>query len=256
MCNVDFDFVQEQPRLVNTPLKTVLCQARFPAQIGFGETQLRPVQRRLADNYPRAEIAQLNELRLDAVGVTPMNMEQVFHFRDAAGAWTVTITRSFVSLETTAYENFPDFIRRWHFLMSVVADELDLDRQERIGLRYVNQVPLVGEPTAAALSSLLKPEIVGMVGAHPSTERLLSSMQELRFARDRGACTVRHGLIPRDDAASDYVVDLDLYDDQPGELDVDAQARLLAEFNHQAFDLFRWFWQPEQWEAFSPEESS
>jgi uncharacterized protein (TIGR04255 family) len=252
VCNVDFDFVKEQPRLLESPLKTVICQVRFPAQIGFSESHVRPVQRRLARDYPRAEVAHLSEVRVDAVGVTPLSNEQVFHLRDPVASWTVTITRAFLSLETTAYVDFPDFIRRWYAVMSVVAEELDLDRQERIGLRYINEISVESEPTPEVLRSILRSEVVGIVGAHPATERLITSMNELRFAEDRGACAVRHGL-RRESEKTVYVVDLDLYDDVPGELDVDGQAKLLGSFNHRAFQLFQWLVSSEQFERFRPE---
>jgi uncharacterized protein (TIGR04255 family) len=253
VCNVDFDFVKEQPRLLEAPLKTVLCQVRYPAQIGFSEAQVRPIQRRLAGEYPRAEVGQLSEVRLDAVGVTPLGSEHVFHFRDVAASWTVTITRAFLSLETTAYTNFRDFLERWHAILGIVADALDVDRQERIGLRYVNEVPVQGEPTPGVLRTMLRSEVVGIVGAHPATERLLTSMHELRCAEDQGACALRHGLL-RQPLSNVYVVDLDLYDEVPGELDVERQAKLLASFNHRAFDLFRWLWLPEQFKKFKPED--
>lgn len=253
MCNVDFDFVKEQPQLLQSPLKTVLCQVRFPTQIGFSEDHVRPIQRRLAARYPRAEVGQLAELRVDAVGVTPVSNEPVFHLRDASATWTVTITRSFLSLETTAYIDFLDFLRRWHPVMEIVADELGLDRQERIGLRYINEVAIDGEPTVTLLRSMLKPEVVGIVGANPATERLLSSMHELRFAQDRGICTLRHGVLQQEPGVA-LVVDLDAYDDTPVELDIERQARLLAMFNHRVFDIFRWVWQPEFFRRFEPKE--
>lgn len=253
VCNVDFDFVQEQPRLRESPLKTVLAQMRFPAQIGFGEGLARPIQRKLASQYPRAEIGTVAEVRLDATGVAPLATEPIFHLRDADGAWTVALSRSFISLETEAYVDFADFIRRWFDIVSVVADHLEIDRQERIGLRYVNELRMQPEPSVDELGALLRPELVGIVGAHPSTQRLRGSMQELRFAVDGGTGVLRHGLIPRERDAA-YVVDLDFYDDMPSSLDAAAQARLMGRFNHQMFDLFRWLWKPEQFAKFAPEE--
>ena len=151
MCNVDLDFIKAQPRLESSPLKTVICQVRYPTQLGFSDSRLRPVQRALAASYPRVEVAQLNEVRVDASGITPLATEDVFHLRDDSSTWTIAISRTFLSLETSSYADFPDFLRRWHVIVSVVADELDLERQERIGLRYVNEVPIARQPTASEL---------------------------------------------------------------------------------------------------------
>ena len=108
-------------------------------------------------------------------------------------------------------------------------------------------------PQPQNFKDTLNEAAVGMVGQHATTQNLVSSMQELRFAQDQGTCTVRHGLIPRQDDAV-YVLDLDLYDDAGVEFDVDLQARLLASFNHRAFELFQWFWTPEQFTKFKPKD--
>jgi uncharacterized protein (TIGR04255 family) len=254
VCNVAFEFVKRQPVLENSPLTLVICQLRFPRLIGLGESDLRPVQRGLAHDYPVVDVGRIAEFGVGPEGISATgDVEPLFHFRDEARAWTVTVTPSSLSLETTAYTDFTDFVSRWHATADLVAEALGIERQDRIGLRYVDELDCPPEPTPEDIGRVVRPELVGVIGAHPRTGRLISSMQELRFAQDRGVCTLRHGLVRRDGGAV-YVLDYDFYDDQSQALDIDAQVRLLADFNHGGYELFAWSVPPEHFATFKPTE--
>jgi uncharacterized protein (TIGR04255 family) len=254
VCNVGFEFVKQQPVLENPPLKLVICQLRFPRLIGLGEADLRPVQRGLARDYPLPEVGRMAEFGIGPQGIGPTgDVEPLFHFRDETRAWTVTVTPASLSLETTAYVDFTDFVSRWHTIADLMIGTLGIQRQDRIGLRYVDELECPPDPKPEDIARVVRAELVGVIGAHSRTGRLVSSMSELRFTQDRGVCTVRHGLVRRDAEAA-YVLDYDFYDDQPQALDLDAQVRLLADFNHGAYELFAWSVQPEHFATFKPKE--
>jgi uncharacterized protein (TIGR04255 family) len=254
VCNVAFEFVRQQPVLEDSPLTLVICQLRFPRLIGLGESDLRPVQRGLAREYPVVDVGRVAEFGVGPQGISPTgDVEPLFHFRDETRAWTVTVTPTSLSLETTAYADFTDFVSRWHAVVGLVAENLGIERQDRIGLRYVDELGCPPDPAPEDVARVVRAELVGVIGAHPRTSRLMSSMQELRFAQDRGVCTLRHGLVRRDGGAT-YVLDYDFYDDQPEALDLDAQVRLLADFNHGTYELFVWSVPPEHFATFKPRE--
>jgi uncharacterized protein (TIGR04255 family) len=249
------EFVKRQPVLENSPLKIVICQMRYPRQIGIGESDLRPVQRALANDYPTARVGQAAELVVTPSGVVPAgDPEPVFQFVSADGGWTVTVGHDSLSLEATTYVDFTDFVTRWYAVVTIVTEAFDLARQERIGLRYLNELPCRIPLTASELRQLVRPELVGVLGAHPRAHKLVSSSNEMRFAQDRGVCTLRHGLIQRPDGDAVYLLDMDFYDDVPVPVDLDQQIRLLADFAHGAFDVFRWSIEPEHFATFKPQE--
>lgn len=256
VCNVEFEFVKQQPILKNSPLRLVICQLRFPRVIGLGESDVRPIQRGLADEYPAAEVGRLAEFGIGPQGISPTGeVDPVFNFRDETQAWTVSLSSAALSLETTAYVDFTDFITRWHALADLVTGSIGVERQDRIGLRYVDELGVGPDPHPDDIARVVRPELVGVVGAHPRTARLVNSMSELRFAQDRGACTLRHGLVRRDGEGA-YVLDYDFYDDAAQVLDLDAQIRCLAEFNHGAYELFAWSVPPDHFATFEPEEAA
>jgi uncharacterized protein (TIGR04255 family) len=252
---VDLDFVKRQPVLENSPLKIVICQMRYPRQIGVGEADVRPVQRALAHEYPTARVGRAAELIVTPAGVAPAGEpDPVFQFLSVDENWTVTVGRESLSLETTAYIDFTDFVKRWYTIMSAVTEAFDLTRQDRIGLRYLNEMPSPTPLVAADLTRIVRPELVGPLGATQRTEQLISSSNELRFAQDRGVCTMRHGLVQRPDNSSAYLLDMDFYDDVGTELDIEQQIRLLADFSHGAFEVFRWSIEPDHFATFRPKE--
>jgi uncharacterized protein (TIGR04255 family) len=259
VCNVDWEFVTRHPRLENPPLTVVICQMRFPRQIGIDERELRPVQKTLAADYPNTKIARTAELALTPTGISAMGEpDQAFQFASDDGAWTVTVGPDAMSLETTAYLDVLDFLKRWHRIATAVVDALDIERQTRIGLRYVNEMSLQSSSplTADDLRAWVRPVLFGVVGAHARTGRLVSSSNELRFAQDPGVCTLRHGLVQRDDATAAYVLDMDFYDDVPAPVDLDAQARVLADFAHGAYEIFEWALDPAYLEKLGPKEET
>lgn len=252
---MNFDFVKHQPVLKRSPLTLVICQMRFPRQVGLSESDMRPIQRALAADYPAVQVGQSASFVLGPSGVAPASgSEPIFHFRSEDEAWTLTITSSSASLETSAYHDFSDFLRRWIETAGVVLDALQVRRQDRIGLRYVNELPCPLRPGRAQLAELVRSELLGVVGEHELTATLVESMQELRFARPQGGCTLRHGLVARSDTQGSYVLDFDSYDDTAQAFDFDAQKRLLADFNHQTYSLFSWSIPRERFMTFEPEE--
>lgn len=221
----------------------------------MAEANVRPIQRAFAERYPVSSVGRSAGIVISATGVAPAGeSEPVYQFMSDDRAWTVTLTPDSASLETTAYVDFMDFATRWHELLSVIIDVLDITRQDRIGLRYVNQMPVPVEATPDDLRRVVRAELVGAVGAHERTQRLVSSMHELRFAQDDGVCTLRHGVVPNENSERVYVLDLDFYDDRPRKLVLDQNLQQLAEFNHGAFELFRWAIPEELFASFDPEE--
>jgi len=246
------------PKLRRAPLRVALCQLRFPIRLGFGDLDVRPIQDEISSRYPRTdrEVQQLFQ-------ITPERVEQmqtpemVYRLRSEEGEWIVTMTSSFVTLETTKYSRFHEFLERWIEILDTTTRHLGLERQERLGLRYVNELAV---PEAASVTSALqlviRPELLGLIGAEPLIEEPISSLQEFRFRHKSGMATLRHGLQRNDRDEAVYLVDIDVYDDAPRPLDREEQLSSLKQFNKTAYDLFRSSVTEEQFRSFEPEEEA
>jgi len=246
--------VEEQPVLSNSPLTEVICQVRFQEILGLSETEVRPIQKAMADLYPLVEREEGQELSISPLGLQPTGKTKTtFRFRDVEKMWTVTLAPEMLSLETNAYLDFKDFASRWIRIIESVVAELEIQMQDRLGLRYVNQLACPAEPSPEDLRQLVRTELIGIVGAEPRTSRLLSSLQEARFVQDDGICTLRHGLVD-EDGGKTYVLDFDYYDEERKKMDLEAQLRSLIAFNHGVYELFSSAVTEETMRSFEPKE--
>lgn len=252
MCNVAS--MTTNPVLKHPPLKMVICQLRFPSVLGLTDADVRPLQVELEDEYPnhRADTAQQLEIK------APGNMElgeteRIYRFADEADEWAVTFGKSALSLQTTAFTTFADYATRWERLIRYVAAQFNIGRQERLGLRFVNQVPL---PSADAegLRATLAGGLVGIVGETELTQELIQAMQEMRFKQTNGSTTIRHGLVPENDGPTPYVLDFDYYDDAPKHLELDEQMQRLRDYNDAMYVLLKTLVTQATFASFEPEE--
>lgn len=250
-------YVVEQPVLERPPLKFVVCQMRFPQILGLAGDDVRPIQRGIAGEFPNVEVDEAEAMAPTVEGLTPTGKRRAtYRFESSDELWAVVLTPTSLALETFAYEGFRGFVERWRRVISIVAEELGIESQERLGLRYVNELECPREPTPADLRALVREELVGIVGGHdPRTMRLVRSLQEARFAQDDGVLAIRHGFVHwTEDESHGYALDFDYYSDDAHRFDLDAQLRQLATFNHGIYELFEWSIPPETFKSFEPRE--
>jgi uncharacterized protein (TIGR04255 family) len=258
MCNMvlDFDHVghPQQPLLRKAPLVLTACQLRFPLVLGFSDELVRPLQVELGADYPDVEIQALQQVQFGPVGITVTgDAQRMFRFHSHRKDWVVTVAPNALSLETTAYKGFRDFVGRWQQVAAACVKALDLEHQERIGLRYVNELAAPEQATHEDLLSLVRKDLLGPIGAHPATTRVFKAWQELRFTQDAGALTLQHGYAQRPPKGWAYVLDFDHYDDEGKAIDLESQVNGLAQFNHRTYELFAWAVNEELFESFEPE---
>jgi uncharacterized protein (TIGR04255 family) len=243
-----------QPLLKRTPLALVVCQLRFPLVLGFSDELVRPLQVALASEFPDVEVQDLQQVQFGAEGITVTGQHQrLYRFRTHETDWVVSVGASALSLETTAYQGFHDFIGRWERIAEAAIGTLDLRHQERLGLRYVNELPAPEGATRDDLVALVREELVGPVGAHARTQQLLKAWQELRFQQDDGVCTMQHGYAQRAENGWAYVLDFDYYDEHGKPIELETQMRGLAEFNHHTYELFEWAVNEHLFASFEPQ---
>jgi uncharacterized protein (TIGR04255 family) len=243
-----------QPLLKRAPLVLAVCQLRFPLVLGFSDELVRPLQMALASDFPDVEVQDLQQVEFGADGITVTGQHQrLYRFQTHAKDWVLSVGPTALALETTAYEGFDDLITRWECVARAAIETLKLGHQERLGLRYVNELSAPADATREDLLALVREELVGPIGTHERTGQLLKSWQELRFAQDDGSCTMQHGYAQRPQNGWAYVLDFDYYDDRGTTIELETQMRVLAQFNHRTFELFQWAVNEQQFSAFEPE---
>ena len=232
----------------------MLCQLRFPQLFRFDDEAGERVRERLVASYPLTEKQHQLVFQVTPENVQPVQgQEPVFFLRTDDRAWTVSVSSSSVALETTDYRRFDDFLTRWIDLFKAVSGSLDVGRQTRIGLRYVNQIELP-EVSLDDLRRVVREPLLGPIGHHPLTEHPIVSIQEARFDANSVRCLVRHGIQPMDNGRPCYLIDVDVYDEENRPLEANEHFDELRRFNQMAYDLFEWCVTEEQFNAFSPQD--
>jgi len=209
-------------------IKAAVCELRFPTLLEFETKPPVQLQRELRRDYPHYEPEQSVSVGAGAVG-----REIRYLFKSRKKDWTVSFRASAIALETTSYTNFEEFSERLKDLLVKSQRLLDSDFFTRVGLRYVDEIPIEdGDLSGWIGDALVAPLIQGVYG---TVEHFL---QEVRGFTDVGRYTFKHGI--RDSARPEpqvYYLDFDFYEENvPFEL----AHSLVTQFNHQSFRFFRW----------------
>jgi uncharacterized protein (TIGR04255 family) len=249
--------IPTQPRLRNAPLRLVLCQLRFPTRFGLQGSEVRPFAEAVFEDFPKASEDHLitQQVEVSALGLRPQGGQQqpAFRFESESGNWTATMTQDWLSLETSAYEGFPDFAHRWHRLLRAAQAAFNLAHESRLGLRYVNELSVGSEATPERLGETLTADVLGPIALDPEAEAITRSWQEVRFKHADGGCTMQHGYVQNIRQDWVYVLDFDGYREGHREIDSEEQVRALAQINHHIFGLFRRSVTDGAFEGFDPE---
>lgn len=236
--------LQEYPRVVfeRNPLKVVVTQVRFPPVFVLDQPSgVAPFQEAIRDEYPLAEARGAHvTVAVGPGGVAvPPTQPGPWRFLSDDSSWVAALAPDFISLETTGYYRFEEFRARVERLLNAAVAALRLTRRQRLGLRYVNEIT---HPDAIHLSDwrkFLREELLGIAGGEKFGERVAQAAQQIQLDLDEGKVTIRHGYSREETRSSVYFLDLDAYDDSPGDFDVQEILEKLTLYNKWIWDIFR-----------------
>jgi uncharacterized protein (TIGR04255 family) len=254
---------RKHPKLARSPLVNVVCQVRFPPLLDLGAEDRRnellaTLQRALAD-YPLFARVLGQEILLGPEGVQAQESQPTqFRFTSDDGRWNVGLAPDSLSLQTTHYNHFNDFVGRWQTIATAVQEVLAPSRQLRIGLRYVDELRADGADRPAAWTDFLVPEVLGLAGSEKWGASTTQSFQEWVLQVESIRCTLRHGFLPTEVHGREpfYLLDTDCYVEEVSAFDPLAQLDDLSRFNDIAYELFRDALSEPLYEMFGPEEAS
>ena len=217
------------PRVESVPfkrnaLKLVVCEIRFPIVVEIREDSIpEGFVKALRRDYP------LHDRGVSlGFGEAP---EHAHVFNSMNREWAVNIRPSRISLETKHYQSFEGFHDRLQAVVKSTLPSLDTDFFTRVGLRYVNALPVPASErrdwVRASLAAVATERELGL------TQRV---WQEVGGNADGGSFTLRHG-IARADKQDEYVLDTDFFAEN---VSVDDLHTLFLSIHEQSFSLFHW----------------
>lgn len=217
-------------------IKTAVCELRFPTLLELENTPPIKLQTALRKQYPFYSEGQ--EVSLN-IGSTPSTGKS-YHFESKKKDWIITLKPSSLSLETSKYTDFDDFYDHLTSMLDAVGGFLDTDFFTRVGLRYINHVPLPGNHMDRKdMDKWINPVLIApLTGGELGTLTMFHC--EVAGHIEDGKYTFRHGFVPptnRDDDSLSYMLDYDYFKEG---VEYDDVYTVIRRFNSQNFNLFKW----------------
>ncbi|WP_041824861.1 MULTISPECIES: TIGR04255 family protein [Streptomycetaceae] len=242
--------------LPDAPLVRVIGQLRFGtlSVLASGNDAAQAFMKELSGDYPFVEQG-FEQTMLFTPG-QPMKQAEagsIWRLRSADQSSVVALTNGALTLETTAYQGRTEFCRELTRLGSLLESVTRLPSFSRIAVRYTNR--LVGETTLSSLSSLVHPELVGLVGAPlGGGAQLTFALSQALLALNDGKLLVQFGRLPENGtidptlpavAEPSWLLDLDSYGEFPdprSALPAEAEqiSRAAVACAERAHTFFRW----------------
>jgi uncharacterized protein (TIGR04255 family) len=235
--------------LPRAPLVRVLCQIRFPAVLSVESQEfVAPFQEELRSSYPVLRQEQTEGFMLGPSGFVPSKAQTAWRFHDLSDAWRLSLTSTFVALETSKYTSRAEFMERLGAVVAAAERHIKPTVADRIGIRYLDRLDA---SALGRLPELVRPELVG-INAGELSEHIRQSVTESVFLSDSAQMLARWGqlaekttmdpeFMPPLDTPS-WILDVDM-SSKPGDntpftvADVLPKARGYAE---RIYAFFRW----------------
>lgn len=246
----------DERQLSRSPLELVVCQIRF-------ENTLRVSDPRVADAFHEAlggragDYPEINqqigaELNLamgpGAPAVTQGSQMAGWRITSKDGTWAIALMPDHVAVETSGYETWSgDFRERLAAVLSVTAEYVEPATERRLGLRYVDRLAGLEVEQPADWAKWIQEPLLGPLlhdqlgpGIRAARQHLLINVAE------EIQCGLAHGfLVEPEENRPVYLLDYDLYREDPRPFDTDAILEAADELNSYALRLFHASVKPE-----------
>jgi uncharacterized protein (TIGR04255 family) len=212
-------------------IKTAVCELRFPALLELEAKPPRAFQSKIRKLYPFYDTQFVDQMDEDQVA-----REHRYLFRSKDKHWTVSVKSFAIALETSKYVDFEEFFERLNKVIDSARDMIDADFFTRVGLRYINTIPMdTWEPTGWVRPELLSAYSTLPLGAHQDFACVVTGEME------NGKYTIRHGVKkdedPKNTEGPKYTLDFDYYCEN---VEATAVSARVTQFNKTNFALFSW----------------
>jgi uncharacterized protein (TIGR04255 family) len=243
-------------RLRNDQLAQVLCQIRFSTILRIRkDDEIVDFQEALRDRYPRYSKRQGIQVLITPTGVQQQETPDSQHrFDDTDGKFTVVLTPDFVALETTQYTDIEDFAARIVELAQAVETHYRPAEVLRVGLRFINELRLMGARPQEEMRSAINSTVLGATGSEELFGVVTNAQQVLELTGENSRILMRHGLNaggttvdpigiqgPRPEWQHPfYLLDFDAFAEQATPYDLAGVDAKVRDFNDDIRSLFAW----------------
>jgi len=248
------------------PLAKVICQLRYPPILKIDSDVPSGFQELIRSKYPLYnEKIQLQQEM--ATGLKTQSPPQIIRrltktsvnknheFGSSDNLWKINLTRTFLSLSTTEYPRWEDFIDKFQPSIDALKKVYEPPFFTRIGLRYVD----IFDRSELALNDcewtdLFQPYFLGLLASSVAQEiKSFENSYEINLSDDASIVRIATSFAQNAKTGENcYMVDSDFY--TPGRTAIDALVEKLEFLHERATRLIQWMITEKLRNAMEPEE--
>ena len=235
------------------PLKSVICQLRFPPILAIESVLPAQFQDRVRHHFPLFQDGTRSgeiTLPLAIEQLIPQEMRQAlnvvdrrqYRFLSKDENWSLTLTRDFVALEARAYTRWEHFRTHLEHVVNVLIAVYAPDSFGRLGLRYQNAI----DRNALGLANmpwrdLIAPQLLGPLGLPDYAPGVVEQNGVFSLSINAAGDSIRvsHGLAHASETVH-YILDNDLFTSGEVPAEVNNVISRANEFNKLNRNSFRW----------------
>lgn len=216
-------------------LRQVVCELRFPTLFDLNSSVPHlEFAHALRKIYPHHS----HQVTATDVNGGAYERTHTHIFKSKNLDWSVSLSQSAITVETTKYTHFSDLVERINFLTAAATDVIDSDFFTRIGLRYINIVPMnLVDGDTTAFKGWIRDSLVGVIVdenlgvVHEYASRVAGQAEFGTFLFQHG---VGYNSVTKN---AEYFLDFDFAKENVEIADV---ATTLDELHRNEFAMFQW----------------
>lgn len=243
------DVIYERP-----PLRSVLCQVRFPAVLSLlTPAGITGFQTALRNEYPDFDGGVIDaRIGSDGRSLAVQALPPVWRLSDVSGAWTVCLATDFVALESTAYTGIDAFLDRLLRVLHVLQHTVRPAATTRVGFRKINVIE-VPSLKLEALAEIIRAELLGPAAATNLPAEVCDLASRLAFQDEDNRLQINYGIVESDQVSMGFGLDLDYFTDRPHAVEHGEEiCDLLRHFSDGMTSFFHWAVVPQYLEKLGP----
>ncbi len=210
-------------------VRQVVAELRFPALLDLEAEVPKALRQEVRREYPISEAVTMVTLN---PGTVAPRSEPQYTFKTRDKTWTFGVRPSALTLESVRYVRFAEFAERITTLIGTASKHMDLVFFTRVGLRYVNALPV----KQGSINGWLNDALEGPL-AEKRLGWLTECFQQLHGYAQAGRFSLRHGIEPNTQGKGEYIIDTDFYRE---DVELAQAPSLLTTLNRESFSLFIW----------------
>lgn len=241
------------------PLALALCQIQYATKYGAGDSGVALFQEAVEGEYPNPEERiETTSIEIGGpigpigrIGLQTSQASPSWRFTDESGDWTITLTKSFITLETRTYTEFGEFLRRLRKVLRTAVETVKPGKATRVGLRYINEIR-VGH---RHWDHVLRKELIGVLAIDAFRENCEHSTQFVLLRAGDAKINFNHGyfpegttVVPKPGATAGsepfYLIDIDMYREfgssETFRVDSASISQCVRTYHDTIAELFRW----------------